>query len=211
MTECLCGLTVSEAVTQSVSDPIHFNSLLIFTILEAFVFVFDLSEHLWQAGRSAALIRAMASNNAPTRPDGFPFLPSTVISLISFPPWLKVLISQIRCCSVWLQWEAADSRVWMAHDWRSEDEEVVEERGRRDVHLLLINPRLHTVCADSAGLFVSVKHHTARQSPDTHDSSAPCVFQPQPLFKLPGLHPTSCCDCVCSYCIINSISNLMYI
>lgn len=62
---------------QSAALPIYINSLLIFAILQAFVFVFDLSKHLWQAGRSEALIRAMASNNAPTRPDGFPFQPNT--------------------------------------------------------------------------------------------------------------------------------------
>lgn len=67
---------VLRAVQQSLTHPIYINSPLIFTLLEAFVFVSDLCEHLWQAGWSEALIGEMASNNALATPDRFPFQPN---------------------------------------------------------------------------------------------------------------------------------------
>lgn len=68
----------------------------------------------WRVG---ALIRAMASNDAPTRPDGVHSdrTPPHMISLISFPLPLKVLITQIRCCSVWLRWKKRQTPVSRWH------------------------------------------------------------------------------------------------
>lgn len=155
---------------QSVSHPIYVNSLLIFAVGRAFCLRVDLSEHLWQAGWSEALIRAMASCDgagearrvsAPSR------TPRHATALISSPPRAQGA-------------NQANERLWCrgctlrGARWRVIGAQRMRRRrgsgGRRgEAHLLLMKPPLHTArCWLSGGCLRSLKHCAACQSPGRH-------------------------------------------
>lgn len=105
-------------------------------------------------------------------PDGFPSPPNArrtrSLPLISFPPRLKVLIShKIRCCSVLAAVENNDfKKKTPGSRWHMIGDQWMRRRrrsgGDAEVHLLLINPPLHTVCSVSVGAVCGASNITQR-------------------------------------------------